>query len=78
MLAHAKIATILALAAWLAPLASIPSTGSLGIVTQTSVQQLSCMVPLVDLSNSSAVPGNFYNQWNAFGTIYFVRRLLSV
>lgn len=78
MLAHAKIATILALAAWLAPLASIPSTGSLGIVTQTSVQQLGCMVPLVDLSNSSAVPGNFYNQWNAIGTIYFVRRLLSV
>ena len=71
MLAHAKIATILALAAWLAPLASIPSTGSLQIVTQTFVGQLDCMVPSVDLSNSSAMPAKFYSQYDSIGAIYF-------
>ena len=71
MLSHAKVGTILALAAWLAPLASIPSTGSLQIVTQTSVGQLSCMVPSVDLSNFSSMPPEFYSQWNLFGAINF-------
>ena len=84
MLANAKIATTLALAAWLAPLASTPTTGSLQIVTQTSVRQLGCMVPSVNLSasnwNSSApgMPDIFYSQWDPVGTTYFVHRLLSV
>ena len=82
MLAHAKIATILALAAWLAPLASIPATGSLQIVTQTSVRQLGCMVPSVDLSNSNpsapGMPDHFYAQWDPIGMTYFVHPLLSV
>jgi hypothetical protein len=69
MLAHAKIATILALAAWLTPLASIPSTGSLRIVTQASVRQLGCVVRSVDLSNSSSMPGKFYAQRDPVGAI---------
>jgi hypothetical protein len=35
MLMHAKVATVLALAAWLVPLACIPSTGSLSLATQS-------------------------------------------
>ncbi|KAL6303627.1 hypothetical protein BKA93DRAFT_826456 [Sparassis latifolia] len=70
MLRNAKMLTLLALVAWLIPLASIPAPSALTAVPSNTSAFAPCMIPAVDLMNSNATEFQYYAEIDSLGFYY--------